>query len=82
MIVEAHILGSHQSLNERRSDFIVIDHHTIFAIIIPSTQQFTIGRIDLGGKAADGVLEIFDRWHITNPTPIDGIKSTGRGQDG
>ena len=78
MIVEAHILGSHQCLNERWCDFVVIYHHTIFTIIIPGAQQLAIGRINLGGESANGVLKVFDRWHITNPTLIDGIKSTGR----
>ena len=42
VLVETHVLGGHQGLDERRSEVVVIDHHSVLAVHVPRSQELVV----------------------------------------
>ena len=80
MLIETDVLSSHQCLYQCRWQFGIIHQHAVLTIVVPRTQQFSIGWIYLRGITVDRILQILDGWHITNPSLINRIKCSGSTQ--
>ena len=81
MIIKANVLCSHQCLYQRLRQLCIVHHHTILAIIVPCAYNFSICRIYLSSKTVNRILQIFDRWHISDPPLVNCIKCSSRTQD-
>ena len=75
MIIKTHILRCDQCLHQRRRQLGIVNHNAVFPIVVPSTYNLTVGRIDLCGIAANRILQILNGRHITNPALVDRINS-------
>ena len=78
MIVKSFVFCSDQSLNQIRRNTIIINMYPIFTIHIICTKDLAVYRINLRGISANRVLQIFQIWHITNPSKPYGSKTNSQ----
>ena len=71
MFVEASVLRSHQCLYKVRREVGVLHADAVFAVKVPCAYNLAVRRINLRGKAVDGILQVFHRRHIAYPSVPD-----------
>ena len=70
VVVEAHVLGSHQRLYQRGCQLGVVYQYAVLTIVVPRTHDFSVSGIYLCGKSVDGVLQVLDGRHVAYPAPL------------